>query len=86
MLMLAVRFYVRKASHLLLLVGVRLCRVGDPDIVRLQYRGRVAVLLLYYRYLVGDRWRFDFSLVGFKPDPIIICGDSQCGKTIKELV
>ena len=84
--LLAIRLYVRKAGHLLLRVGIRLCRVGDPDVVRLRYRGRVAVLLLDYRYLVGDRWRFDFSLVGFKPDPIIICGDSQGGDTIQELV
>ena len=86
MLRPAVRFYVRKAGHILSLVGIRLFRVGDPNIVRLLYRGRVVVSLLDYRYLVGDRWRFDFSLIGLKPDLIIICGDSQGGDAIKELV
>ena len=43
-------------------------------------------MLLYYRYLMGDRWSFNFSLVGFKPNPIIVCGDPQGGDAIKEFV
>ena len=74
-----------EGKGVLLSIGDRLLEVRDPNIIRPQCRGRV-ILLLDYHYLVGDRWRFDFSLVGFEPDPTVICGDSQGGDTIKELV
>ena len=78
----AVRFYVRRAGRILSLVGIRFFQIGDPDIVRLRYRRRLAVLLVDYCYLVGDRWSFNFSLVGFKPDPIVVCSDPQGGNVI----
>ena len=34
-------------------------------------------MLLNYRYLVGDRRRFNFSLVRFKPNPIVVCSDPR---------
>ena len=42
--------------------------------------------LLHYRYLVGDRRGFNIPLVGFKPNPVIVFGDSQSGDAIQELV
>ena len=77
-----VRFYVWRAGRILSLVGIRFFLIGDPNIVRLRYRRRHAVLLFDYRYLVGDRWSFDFSLIGFRPDPIVVCADSQSGNAI----
>ena len=47
--------------------------------------GRVVVLLLYNCYLMGDRRRFDFSLIGFKPNPIVVCSDSQGGDATRSL-
>ena len=55
---------------------------GDLIIVSLQYRRRLAVLLQDCRDLVGDRWSFGFSLIGFRPDLIVICDDSQSGDAI----
>ena len=62
--------------------SIRLFKLGDPNIVCPQYRGRVVVFLLYYCFLMGDRWRFDFSLIGFKPNSIIVCSDPQGGDAI----
>ena len=42
-------------------------RGQKSKIVRLHHRGRIIVLLFYDRYLMGDRRRFDFSMIGFKP-------------------
>ena len=42
--------------------------------------------LLHYRYLVGDRRGFNIPLVGFKPNPVIVCGDSQSSDAIQELI
>ena len=42
--------------------------------------------LLHYRYLMGDRWGFNIPLVGFKPDPIIVCSHSQSGDAISDLI
>ena len=42
--------------------------------------------LLLYRYLMGARWGFNVPLVGFKPNPVIVCGDSQSGDAIQELI
>ena len=63
-------------------VSILLYELGDLNIVRPQYRGRVVVLLLNYRYLTGDRWGIDFSLIGFKPNPIVVCSDPQGGNAI----
>ena len=35
---------------------------------------------------MGDRWRVNLPLVGFKPDPIIVCSKSQGGDAIQELI
>ena len=35
---------------------------------------------------MGDRRRVNLPLVRFKPNPIVVCGDSQSGDAIKELV
>ena len=35
---------------------------------------------------MGGRWGLDFPLIGFKPDPIIVCRDSQGGDAIQQLV
>ena len=42
--------------------------------------------LFHYRYLVSDRWGFNIPLVGFKPNPVIVCSDSQSGNVIQELI
>ena len=44
------------------------------------------MMLLHYHYLMGDRWRVNLPLVGFKPDPIIVHSDTQGGDAIQELV
>ena len=54
-------------------MGIRLSELGNPNVACFQHRGRVVVLLLYDLYLMGDHRRFDFSLIGFKPNPIIVC-------------
>ena len=64
-------------SDVLPSAGIRLFETEDPDIVRPQYGGRVIDSLLDYHYLVGDRRRFDFSLIVFKPNPIVVCSDPQ---------
>ena len=35
---------------------------------------------------MGDRWRINLPLIGFKPNPIIVCSDSQSGDAIQELI
>ena len=35
---------------------------------------------------MGDWWGFYIPLVKFKPDPVIVCGDSQSGDAIQELI
>ena len=68
-------------------MSIQLYELGNPKIACFQYRGRAIVaLLLYDRYLMGDRWRFDFSLIGLKPNLIIVRSDSQGGDAIQELV
>ena len=44
------------------------------------------MMLFHYHYLVGDRWGFNIPLVGFKPNPIMVCSDSQSGDAIQELI
>ncbi|XBI49374.1 hypothetical protein VPH35_112944 [Triticum aestivum] len=46
--------------------------------------GRIAALLLHHRYLMGDRRRVNLSLIGFKPNPIIVRSDSQ-GATLRSM-
>ena len=43
-------------------------------------------MLFHYRYLMGDRWRINLPLVGFKPDPVIVRSDAQGGDAIQELI
>ena len=43
-------------------------------------------MLLHYRYLMDDQRRVNLPLVRFKPDLIIVRGDSQGGDAIQELV
>ena len=35
---------------------------------------------------MGDRRGFNIPLVGFKPDPVIVCGDPQSSDAIQELI
>ena len=42
--------------------------------------------LFHYRYLMGDRWGFNIPLVGFKPNLIMVCSDSQSSDVIQELI
>ena len=35
---------------------------------------------------MGDRWGFNIPLVGFKPNLIIVYGDSKSGDAIQELI
>ena len=44
------------------------------------------MMLFHYRYLMGDRWRVNLPLVGFKPDPVIVRSDAQGGDAIQELI
>ena len=41
---------------------------------------------LHYRYLMGGRRGSNAPLVGFKPNPVIVRGDSQSGDAIQELI
>ena len=41
---------------------------------------------LHYRYLMGGRRGPDVPSVGFKPNPVIVRSDSQCGAAIQELI
>ena len=41
---------------------------------------------IHYCYLMGGRRGSDVPLVGFKPDPVIVCSDSQSGDAIQELI
>ena len=49
-------------------MSVRLVGLGDPNIVCFQHR-RSGILNLFFHdsHQVGDRWRPDFPLIGFKP-------------------
>ena len=51
-----------------------------------QYRRRVAALFLYHYNVVGDLGRVNLSQIGFKPNLIVVCSDSQGGDVIQELV
>ena len=51
-----------------------------------QYRRRVAALFLYHCNVVGDLGRVNLSQIGFKPNLIVVCSDSQGGDAIQELV
>ena len=51
-----------------------------------QYRRRVAALFLYHRNVVGNLGRVNLSQIGFKPNLIVVCCDSQGGDAIQELV
>ena len=44
------------------------------------------MMLFHYHYLMGDRWRMNLPLVGFKPDPVIVRSDAQGGDAIQELI
>ena len=44
------------------------------------------MMLFHYRYLMGDRQRVNLPLVGFKPDPVLVCSDAQGGDAIQELI
>ena len=44
------------------------------------------MMLFHYLYLMGDRWRVNLPLVGFKPDPVVVCSDTQSGDAIQELI
>ena len=44
------------------------------------------MMLFHYRYLMGDRWRVNLPLIGFKPDPVIVRSDAQGGDAIQELI
>ena len=44
------------------------------------------MMLFHYRYLMGDRWRVNLPLIGFKTDPVIVRSDSQGSDAIQELV
>ena len=48
-----------------------------------QYRRRVAALFLYYCDVVSDLGRVNLSQIGFKPDPIVVCSDSQAAMRSK---
>ena len=41
---------------------------------------------LHYRYLVGGRRGPDVPSAGFKPNPVIVCSNSQSGDAIQELI
>ena len=71
-----------RTRHVIPWTGIRLYELGATNIVLPQYRGIFVVLLLHYRYLMGDPRRFDFSLIGFKPNPIIVCSDPHGGDAI----
>ena len=44
------------------------------------------MMLFHYRYLMGDRQRVNLSLIGFKPDPVIVRSDAQGGDAIQDLL
>ena len=44
------------------------------------------MMLFHYRYLMGDRWRVNLPLIGFKPDPVIVRSEAQGGDVIQELI
>ena len=66
--------------------GIRLGGIGNPDIVGFQRRRRVAALFLYHDNVVGGLRRVNLSQIGFKPNLIVVCSDSQGGDAIQELV
>ena len=43
-------------------------------------------MFLYHRDVVGNLGRVNLSQIGFKPDPILVCSDSQGGDPIQEFV
>ena len=51
-----------------------------------QYRRRAAALFFYHRNVVGNLGRVNLSQIGFKPNLIMVCSDSQGGEAIQELV
>ena len=44
------------------------------------------MMLFHYRYPMGDWWRVNLPLIGFKPDPVIVRSDSQSSDAIQELI
>ena len=44
------------------------------------------MMLFHYLYLMGDRWRVNIPLIGFKPDPVIVRSDAQGGDAIQDLI
>ena len=43
-------------------------------------------MFLYHRDVVGNLGRVNLSQIGFRPDPVVVCGDSQGSDAIQELV
>ena len=67
-------------------MGIRLRELRNLDILSPQDRGGIAALFLHHRNMMGDRWRVNLPLIGFKPNPIIVRSDSQGGDAILEFV
>ena len=51
-----------------------------------QVTHHVAALFLHHCNMMGDLGRVDLSQIGFRPNLIVVCSDSQGGDAIQELV
>ena len=67
-------------------MGIRHGGFGGPYMTSFQYRRRVAALFLYHDNVVGGLRRVNLSQIGFKPNLIVVCSDSQGGDAIQELI